>query len=282
MKRLITTLFAVVALACGSIWAQDELQQDAMEIVEFGEAELNDEDVIDVASITDAMKTPAQSLTELALRFAINLLFCWIIVQCFYYKKSRRRDYYFTFLVFSSAMLMMLYMMGNVEIGIGLTLGLFAIFGVIRYRTETVPIREMTYMFVIIAVAAINGLSTIFKLVGEGGNNPHYVLEWPSVGILVLTNLLLIALLWVLEGEKLVKHTSTKLVLYDRIDLITPDKREELVADLEKRLGLKVDNLEVGHVDFLKDSAFIKVYYTLGKGEANSIDTLQKAKDYVA
>ena len=283
MKKMFIILLSAAALACGSALAQDQVPGDeVMEIVNFGNAELGDEDVIDVAGITDAMKTPFQSLTELALRFVINLLFCWIIVQCFYYRKSRRRDYYFTFLVFSSAMLMMLYMMGNVEIGIGLTLGLFAIFGVIRYRTETVPIREMTYMFVIIAVAAINGLSTIFKLVGEGGANPHYVLSWPHVGILVLTNLLLIALLWVLESEKLVRHSSTKLVLYDRIDLITPDKRDELVADLEKRLGLKVDNLEVGHVDFLKDAAFIKVYYTLEKGENNTIDTLQKAKDYVA
>ena len=262
-------------------YAQAE-QLSNEEIASFGKVELGDEDVIDIAAITDAMKTPAQSLTELALRFLINLIFCWIIVHCFYYKKSRRRDYYFTFLVFSSAMLMMLYMMGNVEIGVGLTLGLFAIFGVIRYRTETVPIREMTYMFVIIAVAAINGLSSIFKLVGEGTAHPHYTLEWANVGIMVLTNLLLIALIAVLEGERIVKHTSTKLVLYDRIELIVPERREELIADLEKRLGLKVDNIEIGHVDFLKDSAFIKVYYTLGKGEANSIDTIQKAKDYVA
>lgn len=281
MKRIITIIIAAVALACGMAYAQDEAVQDDMVLASFGSAGLGDEDIIDVAAITDAMKTPAQSLSELAIRFFVNLIICWIIVHCFYYRKSRRRDYYFTFLVFSSAMLMMLYMMGNVEIGVGLTLGLFAIFGVIRYRTETVPIREMTYMFVIIAIAAINGLSGIFKLVGEGGPNPHYVLEWANVGILIVTNLLIIGLIWVLEGERLVKHTSTKLVLYDRIELITPEHRPELIADLEKRLGFKVDNVEIGHVDFLKDSAFIKVYYTLGKDEGNSIDTLTKAKDYV-
>jgi len=283
MKRIITFLLAAVFLACGAAYAQEQLTADEdAALAAFGDVELSDEDLIDVPAITDAMKTPAQSLTELGLRFFINLVFCWIIVHCFYYRKSRRRDYYFTFIVFSSAMLMMLYMMGNVEIGVGLTLGLFAIFGVIRYRTETVPIREMTYMFVIIAVAAINGLSSIFKLSGQGTAHPHYTLEWANVGILVVTNLLIIGLIWVLESEKIVKHTSTKLVLYDRIELIVPERREELVADLEKRLGLKVDNLEVGHVDFLKDAAYIKVYYTLGKGEANSIDTLQKAKDYVA
>ena len=282
MKKIITLLLAAVFLACGLSYAQDLPSDEAdAALATFGDMELSDEDIIDVPAITDAMKTPAQSLTELGLRFFINLVFCWIIVHCFYYRKSRRRDYYFTFLVFSSAMLMMLYMMGNVEIGVGLTLGLFAIFGVIRYRTETVPIREMTYMFVIIAVAAINGLSTLFKLVGAGTADPHYTLEWANVGILVVTNLLIIGLIWILESERIVKHTSTKLVLYDRIELIVPERRAELVADLEKRLGLKVDNLEVGHVDFLKDSAYIKVYYTLGKGESNTVDTVQKVKDYV-
>ena len=250
-------------------------------VTAFGDEVMSDEDIVDVSAIVDAMKTPAQNLTELAIRFIVNLLVCWIIVHFFYYRKSRRRDYYFTFIVFSSAMLMMLYMMGNVEIGVGLTLGLFAIFGVIRYRTETVPVREMTYMFVIIAVAAINGLSGLYNLVGQGGENPHYVLSLANVGILVITNLLIIGLIWILESETLIRHTSTKLVLYDRIELIVPERRAELVADLEKRLGLKVDGLEVGHVDFLRDAAFIKVYYTLGKGEANSVDTLTKAKDYV-
>ena len=201
---------------------------------DLGEYDLADENFLDVQSITDAMMTTAQSLTELAIRFFLNLAVCWVIVGLFYYRKSRRRDYYFTFMVFSTAMLMLLYIMGNVEVGVGLTLGLFAIFGVIRYRTETVPIREMTYLFVIIALAAMNGLAPLYRV-----------------------------------------------VLYDRIELIVPERRAELVADLEKRLGLKIDNVEIGHVDFLKDAAFIKVFYTLGHGETGSIDQLTRAKDYV-
>ena len=128
-----------------------------------------------------AMMTTAQSVTELAIRFFLNLVVCWIIVQFFYYRKSHRRDYYFTFMVFSSAMLALLYVMGNVSIGVGLTLGLFAIFGVIRYRTETVPIREMTYLFIIIAVAAVNGLAPLYKLVGALGDAPHYELAVGSL-----------------------------------------------------------------------------------------------------
>jgi len=248
---------------------------------DFGEYTLADDDIFDVQTITDAMMTTGQSLTELAIRFFMNLFVCWILVQCFYYQKSRRRDYYFTFMVFSSAMLLLLYIMGNVEVGVGLTLGLFAIFGVIRYRTETVPIREMTYLFVIIALAAVNGLAPVYKLVGAASANPHYVLSAGTVAIMVVANALVVCLIWVLESEKLLKHTSTKLVLYDRIELIVPERRAELIADLEKRVGVKIDNLEVGHVDFLKDSAFIKIYYTLDKGQTGSIDTLTRAKDFV-
>ena len=248
---------------------------------DLGDFTLADEDFIDVQTLSDAMMTTTQSLTELAIRFFLNLVVCWVIVGLFYYRKSRRRDYYFTFMVFSTAMLMLLYIMGNVEVGVGLTLGLFAIFGVIRYRTETVPIREMTYLFVIIAIAAMNGLAPLYRVVGATSNAPHYALDWGATLVTVLSNLLVVGLIWVLESEKLLHHTSTKLVLYDRIELIVPERRAELIADLEKRVGVKVDNVEVGHVDFLKDAAFIKIYYTLGKGETGSIDQITRAKDFL-
>ncbi len=253
------------------------IQED---LANFGNADLNDDMLLDVQTITDAFLTTGQKVAELGIRFALNLLVCWVLVHFFYYKKSKRRDYYFTFMVFSSAMLTLLYIMGNVEVGVGLTLGLFAIFGVIRYRTETVPIREMTYLFVIIAMAAANGLAPIYNVV-DVNTNPHYALAWGNVGVMALVNALMVVLVWVLESESLVRHTTTKLVLYDRIELIVPEKREELIADLEKRIGVKVENVEIGHVDFLKDAAFIKVFYHLPKGESNSINSLTRAKDYV-
>ncbi len=240
-----------------------------------------DEEMVDVQMIADAMMTTGQSLAELGIRFFLNVFVCWLIVQFFYYRKSRRRDYYFTFMVFSSAMLMLLYIMGNVEVGVGLTLGLFAIFGVIRYRTETVPIREMTYLFVIIALAAMNGLAPLYRLVGAAGAHPHYELSTSALLVTCLANTLVVVLIWVLESERLLKHTSAKLVLYDRIDLIVPDKRAELLEDLEKRVGIKADHVEIGHVDFLRDAAFIKVYYTMGKNQTATIDQLTKAKDFV-
>ena len=245
-----------------------------------GEFDLADENVLDVQTITDAMMTTSQSLTELAIRFFLNLLVCWILVQFFYYRKSHRRDYYFTFMVFSSAMLLLLFMMGNAEVGVGLTLGLFAIFGVIRYRTETVPIREMTYLFIIIAVAAVNGLSPLYKLVGAASDTPHYELAGGYLAVLTVSNLLVLGLVGILENVGAVKHSATRLVLYDRIELIVPERRAELTADLEKRTGVKINSLEIGHVDVLRDSAYIKIQYTPTENETSTIGEITRAKDF--
>ena len=205
-----------------------------------------------------------QNLIHLLMRFAFNLLVSWLIVRFCYYRKSGRRDYVLTFMLFSSAMFLLIFLMENVKLQIGLTLGLFAIFGVIRYRTETVPVREMTYLFIIIATAVINGLALNI-----------------SYAELVAADALVVALLWIMESRLLLRHTSAKLVLYERIDLIVPERRAEMVDDLERRLGIRIDRAEVGHVDFLRDVAFVKVYYELREGEGGSIDTLTKASRLV-
>ncbi|MBR5333555.1 MAG: DUF4956 domain-containing protein [Alistipes sp.] len=205
-----------------------------------------------------------QSLLHLLMRFAFNLLVTWVIARYFYYVKSQRKDYVLTFMLFGAAMFLLIFLMESVSIQIGMTLGLFAIFGVIRYRTETVPIREMTYLFIFICVAVINGLAL----------NISYV-------ELIVANFLLLLLIWAVENTRLLRHTSAKLVIYEKINLITPEKRAEMIADLEERLGHKVEKVEVGHVDFLRDVAFVKVYYELPEGEANSVDTVTKPNQFV-
>ena len=205
-----------------------------------------------------------QSLLHLLMRFAFNLLISWVIVRFCYYRKSQRKDYVLTYMLFSSAMFLLIFLMENVNLQIGLTLGLFAIFGVIRYRTETVPVREMTYLFVIIATSVINGLAL----------NISYV-------ELIVANLLIFLLIWAMESHVLLRHTSAKLVIYEKIQLITPERREEMIADLEQRLGHKINKVEVGHVDFLRDVAFVKVYYELPDGEINTVDHISKPNQFV-
>ena len=199
------------------------------------------------------------SVWEMALRLLINVITIGIIVHAFYYPKAKRRDYYFTFSIIGVSIFLLIYLMGGVKLKIGFALGLFAIFGIIKYRTEQVPIREMTYMFVIIAVAAINGLATsvsYFELLG--------------------TNLIFIIALAICENTKWMKHVPSKLIKYDNVKLVAHGKEDELKADLEKRLGLKIIRIEVGNVDFLKDSAIIKIYYEPIMDEFGTIDSVMK------
>lgn len=196
---------------------------------------------------------------EMLIRLFINIITVAVIVHAFYYPKAKRRDYYFTFTLIGVSIFLLIYLMGGVKLKIGFALGLFAIFGIIKYRTEQVPIREMTYLFVIIAVSAINGLATSV-----------------SFFELLLTNSIFLIALGVCENTTWMKHVPSKLVTYDNIKLVAPDKEDELKADLEKRLGLKIIRIEVGNVDFLKDSAILKIYYEPVMDEFGTIDNVVK------
>ena len=222
-------------------------------------------------SISYVMNTIAQwlhvsaDLITMPLMFLFNLLVSWIIIYGVYYRYSRRRDYYVQFMLFSSGMFLLLWLMQILDIQTGFVLGLFAIFGMIRYRTETVPIREMNYMFLIIAVSVINSLS----LKADG-------LAWY---LLIIANLILICMAWGFELWNGRKRVSTKIILYEKIENIKPENRAALIADLEQRTGLKVLDIEIGHIDFLRDVAYIKMTYPLEPGKTvNSIDQITKFK----
>ena len=206
----------------------------------------------------------SDSYITLPLMFLFNFLVTWVIVYLIYYRTSRRRDYYSTFMLFSSAMFLLLWLMQILDIQTGFVLGLFAIFGMIRYRTETVPIREMTYLFIIIAISVINSLS----LKADG-------LAWHQ---LLLANILFIVLTFAFDLWTNRKRISSKIVLYEKIENIVPERRAELLADLRERTGLEPTDVEIGHIDFLRDVAYIKVYYVLPKGEDNTIGNITKFK----
>ena len=193
---------------------------------------------------------------QLLWRFAFNFLVVLFIIHFFYYPKSRRRDYYITFNLINISVFLLIMLMGSVKLKVGFALGIFAIFGIIRYRTESVPIREMTYLFVIIAISAINALAVQFSPV-----------------ILLVTNGLFI-LSCLIESARWLRHLSCKLVIYDKIHLITPDRKEELIADLQKRIGIEIAKVEIGHVDFIRDSVIIKVYYESKTREINTVDMM--------
>ena len=200
-------------------------------------------------------------LWRLLILFGINLLVCWIITHFFYYPKSRRRDYYFTYMLFSTAIFFILYNLQNMKVEVGIALGLFGIFSMIRYRTEQLPIREMTYLFVLIAISIINGAGMA-----------------TSYASFVAVNVLFILIIWILEAVGLFSQKAQKIITYEKIELIQPERREELLADLRKRTGLDIVKVQVGSINFLKDTAFLKVTYIPDDPEPNDIDMITKFK----
>lgn len=205
----------------------------------------------------------SMSFWTLLFRFVFNFLVCWIIIRCFYYKKSQRRDYYFTFMMFAVVIFLIITLMDNMKMNVAYALGLFAIFGMIRYRTETLRIREMTYLFVVMGVSIINGQALTTSYVE-----------------LFVTNALVILAIWAFEGNRHAKQMAEKVILYDKIDLVKAGRETELQADLEERTGIKIEKMEVGHIDYLRDVAFIKIWYKLASGETSTIGTFTKLKEF--
>lgn len=199
------------------------------------------------------------NLSLMLFRFVLNMVFVFILIQFFYYRKSRRLDYYFTFILISISIFFLIFLLASVKIKVGMALGLFAIFGIIRYRTETVPVREMTYLFVIISLSVINAIALNL-----------------SYAEILATNVIYVLSVWVVESFRGGKHMASKLILYDRVDNIQPHQRHELLEDLRNRTGLKVIKVEVGAINFLQDSVMLKIFYETPFHEASSVDHLMK------
>ena len=205
----------------------------------------------------------SQPFFQMLIRFFITVVVSWIIIDRLYYRKSKRRDYYFTFMLISIAIFFLVFFMIFVledmkgKAGIGLGIGLFGIFSIIRYRTDTMPVREMTYLFIIISLAVVNALASTMPLFE-----------------LILTNLIVVIAIIVCEWR--LKTENVKLIQYDKIELITPDKREELIADLKKRTGLDITKIEVGAIDMLRDMTMLRVYYRGTESGSNSVDKTLK------
>ena len=210
-------------------------------------------------TIFDVQLIDVPSLSQMFFRFILNSFFVFILIQFFYYRKSRRLDYYFTFILISISIFFLIYLLGSVKIKVGMALGLFAIFGIIRYRTETVPVREMTYLFVIISLSVINAIALNL-----------------SYAEIFATNIIYVVSIWIVESFRGLRHVSSKLILYDRVDNIQPHQRRELLEDLSKRTGLRIVKVEVGAINFMQDTVMLKVYYESDFNEANSVDHLLK------
>jgi hypothetical protein len=193
---------------------------------------------------------------ELLIRLTFNLLIVGVIVRLLYYPAARRKDYLFTFILLSTIVFLICFMLSNVKLQMGFALGLFAVFGILRYRTNPMPIKEMTYLFVVIGISIINSLTN----------------KKVSYAEVLFTNLAIVLVIYGLEKVWLLRHESCKLVNYEKIDLIKPEKHNELMADLQERTGLKINRIEIGKIDFLRDTARIMIYYYSDENQVNQAD----------
>ena len=182
---------------------------------------------------------------ELLIRFSFNTAVTLIIVRYLYYSITKRKDYLFTYILISIIVFFLCFLLGNVKLQLAFALGLFAIFGIIRYRTIVVPIKEMTYLFIVIGISVINALA----------NKKISYVE------LVFTNLAVIAATFLLEKIWLLRHESSKVIVYEKIENIKPANFDILKNDLELRTGLKIEKIEIGRINFLNDTVRIRIYY---------------------
>ena len=187
------------------------------------------------------------------LRFAVCFAVNWIIVDKLYFRKSNRRDFYFTFMLISVAIYFLVSIMMNMDRGkatMGVGLGLFGIFSIMRYRTDSMPVREMTYLFVIVCLSVVHAMIDIEDMSVNTAAD--------LVRLAIVDSIFVLA---IVLCERKLKIQSTKLIQYDRPEMVKPGKRQELIADLEQRTGLKIHDVEVGGIDFLKDSVVLRITY---------------------
>ena len=200
------------------------------------------------------------SFLELLLRFTLNMTVILILVRWLYYSTTKRKDYLFTYILISTLIFLLCYLLASVKLQIGFALGLFAIFGIIRYRTSSIPIKEMTYLFLIIGVSIINSLADTKTSVAE----------------VLFTNFIIILITFGLEKVWLLKNELSKTIIYEKIDLIKPGDHKQLIADLETRTGIKkINRVEVGKIDFLKDTCTLKIFYYVS---GTLLDTISQAE----
>jgi hypothetical protein len=205
-------------------------------------------------SVTEVLAGSTHNFLEFAIRFGLNFLVIFILVRLIYYPIRKNRDFLFTFFLFNIINFLICYLLSSAQLKMGFAFGLFAIFSILRYRTVTVPVREMGYFFVSVTLGIINALT---------GTEDGF---W----LLASANIIILAVAWVIDFGITITHENSKEVIYDRVDLLGTEKQNELLEDLKKRTGLPVHRVEILKIDFLKDIIRMNVFYNAVKNESPS------------
>jgi hypothetical protein len=176
-------------------------------------------------------------------RISIDLVSVFILIRFIYYPIYKNREFFFTFFIFNLIIFLITFLLNKVEMSMGAAFGLFAVFSMLRYRTEGISMKDMTYLFLVIAMGLITAVSK--------GN-------WDELSLL---NLIIILFTYLLESNVFLKKEASKVIQYENIEMIKPEFHPQLIADLESRTGIKINRIAISKVDFLRDTAIIRIYY---------------------
>ena len=188
----------------------------------------------------------SSDLINLMIRFGFNLSIAFIIIKLIYQRnRANNLDFVFTYFMFNSLIFFFAFLLSSITINMGFAFGLFAVFAILRYRTDPIPIKEMTYLFIVITIGVINALS---------GAEVSYA-------ALLFTNITLVILTYFLENYWQKNLLLRMNIEYEKIENIKPENRDILLADLKERTGLNIQSLEFIRMDFLRDTARIRIYY---------------------
>lgn len=182
---------------------------------------------------------------KMCVRFLINFTALTALIRCCYYAFSKKADYVFTFFLVGAVVFFLCFTLKKYEIDLGLALGLFAIFGILRYRTDPLKVREMTYLFIVIGLSVINALS----------NKKMSYVE------ILTANSVVILMAYYLDRYWSRQRTSSKDILYQSLEYIKPEQHDLLKKDLEDKLGFKILKVEIGQIDFEKQTVKVKIRY---------------------
>jgi hypothetical protein len=184
-------------------------------------------------------------LWDLMFKFGLDVIVVFVLIRLIYYPIHRKKENLFTYFVFNLLIFFLCTLMSDVKLSMGFGFGLFAVFSMIRYRTEQLEVKDMTYLFAVITLAVINALAG----------------KKISLAELFFTNGMILLLVFVLEQVWLTRHEAMRQLVYERIDLVKPENKEQLFEDLRMRLGIRVSRVEVGRIDLLRDTAQLRVFY---------------------
>jgi hypothetical protein len=191
-----------------------------------------------------------KTLGKFSFRFLIDIVSVFILIRLVYYRVYKRSDLFFTFFIFNIIIFLICFLLNKVELSMGAAFGLFAVFSMLRYRTEDISIKDMSYLFLVIAIGLIAAVTKV--------KDTSDAYEYLFLGLI---NLIIIGVAFVFETSIFFKKEAVKIINYENIELIKTDKHAELMDDLKNRTGLNIHRLSIGKIDFLKDSAQIKIYY---------------------